>query len=311
MAASIAPSNSRGMSWRKPVPAFIPSPPASRPTSDDLFIPSSIASGENGSKRPTARVSQDGPPPVPDNWRTIIGNATQDLKRDSNHSQRGAGIVISEPEPVYVEISRAASSTMDDFRSHSNRCHYQPKGSFPKIYRPPTPPIPSVRRPKSLAVPSVLQSQPSLVHPYRMIYPDPPSLIMKDSFQTLRHSSAPSLCVSEFTRPPASVTSRPSVQSMTSSDGHTAVSSHAEMGSWYLPDDLQAEWDLGLALGLQNEKKAISRTNGKSELPMHYIPTSKFKKMQKQRSCSGFLWYAMASFGRAITSVFKTMPVDS
>ena len=195
-----------------------------------------------------------------------------------------------------------------------------------QTYRPPTPPIPSARRPKSYAVPSRLESQTSLTRPYRMvslflspplsadyapvvfqIYPDPPSLIMKD--QTLRRCSAPSLCLSESTRLPPSVNTRQSLSS--SSDGHTAVS-FGGMGSWYLPDDLQAEWDLGL----QNEKKAAigsKEANGQTDLPMHYVPASRFRKTTKRRSCSGpgMLWNVMTSFGRGIMSLFYTKPMDT
>ena len=143
------------------------------------------------------------------------------------------------------------------------------------------------------------------------IYPDPPSLIMKDSNQTLRRCSAPSLCLSESTRLPPSVNARPSVRSLSSSsDGHTAVSFYAGTGSWYLPDDLQAEWDLGL----QKEKKTASgskEANGQTDLPMHYVSASRLRKTTKRRSCSGVLWNAMTSFGRGIVSLFDTSPATS
>src|ERR1700761_7645460 len=132
---------------------------------------------------------------------------------------------------------------------------------------------------------------------------------MKDSYQTIRRCSAPSLCLSESTRLPPSVNTRPSVQSLSSSDDHTVVSSHAGIGSWYLPDDLQAEWELGL--GLQNGKKgAFGRkvANGKTDLPMHYIPASKLRKT-KRRSCSGMLWNTMTSFGRGIICLFVSKPM--
>ncbi|KAH9179864.1 hypothetical protein EDB89DRAFT_1923587 [Lactarius sanguifluus] len=301
---ALSPSNSRGMGWRKPVPVFIPSPPVSRPIS----------------KSTAAGSSQHSPPPVPDNWRNVIRNVTHDVQRDSSRFQRGAISVIHEPEPAYVVshlaqsaglgwplndspkgLSRTASSTTDD---HRPRSRWVREASLPRTYRPPTPPIPSARRPKSYAVPSQLESQTSLARPFRMIYPDPPSLIMKDSNQTLRRCSAPSLCLSESTRLPPSVNTRPSVQSLTSSDGHTAVSSHAGTGSWYLPNDLQAEWDLGVALGSQGEKKPATG------LPMHYVPASRLRKTSKRRSCSGMLWSAVTSFGRGIMSLFETKPMD-
>jgi len=302
---AISPSNSRGMGWRKPVPVFIPTPPVSRPTSDTLFTTTSVSAEGHE----TAAGSP--PPPMPDNWRNVIGNVTQDVRRDSSRFQRGAGSVIHKPELAYVgRLSRSASST-DDHHARYARSRFVHDGSLPRTFRPPTPPIPSARRPKSYAVPSRLESQTSLTRPYRMIYPDPPSLIMKDSDQTLRRCSAPSLCMSESTRLPPSVNTRPSVRSSSSSsDSHTAVSFNAGMGSWYLPDDLQAEWDLGL----QNEKKAAmgsKEANGQTGLPMHYVPASRLRKTTKRRSCSGMLWNTMTSFGRGIMSLFDTKPMDT
>ncbi|KAN0131464.1 hypothetical protein V8E53_010841 [Lactarius tabidus] len=306
MTTPISPSNSRGMGWRKPVPVFIPTPPVSRPTSDTMFSTTLVREG-NESKSAAAGSP---PPPMPDNWRNVIGNVTRDVRRDSCRFQRGAGSVFHEPGLVYVgRISRSVSSTADDHHTRSARTRFVLEGSLSKTYRPPTPPIPSVRRPMSFAVPSQLESQPSLTRPYRMIYPDPPSIIMQDSYQTLRHSSAPSLCLSESTRLP-SVIARPSVHSSSSSDDHTAVSSHGGIGSWYLPDDLQAEWDLGL--GLQNGKKGIfgsKEANGQTNLPMHYVPASRLRKT-KRRTCSGMLWNAVTSFGRGVVTLFVSKPMD-
>jgi hypothetical protein len=44
---------------------------------------------------------------------------------------------------------------------------------------------------------------------------------------------------------------------------------------------------------------------GKPELPMHFIPASRLRKTQKERSCTDVLWNAMASAGRAIASFFQ------
>ena len=135
---------------------------------------------------------------------------------------------------------------------------------------------------------------------------------MKSSHQTLRHSPPPSLCMSESTRKPTSINARPSLQSLASS-GHTAVSSHVDIGSWYIPDDLRTEWNLGIVLDRYNEKQMIAvgkEMKGKPELPMHYIPVSRLKK-QKQRSCTDMLWNVIASAGRSIASLFKTDPVES
>lgn len=197
---------------------------------------------------------------------------------------------------------------------------------FLKVYRPPTPPKRSVRRPNSCAVPSMLEVQTSLGSPYRMvryaphmdvswlntpmffqIFPDPPSLHMSNEHRAPRHSPPPSVCLSENTHVPASIRTKPSVQSLMSSEGHTAVSSHADTGSWYIHGYPQAD------VGRQNEKKLAPGTKevgGKSELPMHYIPASRLKKNKKRRSCSDMLWGTIVSAGRGIASVFETDSVE-
>ena len=61
---AIAPSNSRGMAWRKPVPVYVPTPPSSRPTSD-TFTPGPVFSGGDAGKEVSAEGSKDaGLPPV-------------------------------------------------------------------------------------------------------------------------------------------------------------------------------------------------------------------------------------------------------
>jgi len=56
---AMAPSNSRGMGWRKPVPIYVPTPPSSRPTSD-TFTPAPVFSGGGAGKQ----LSAEGLPPV-------------------------------------------------------------------------------------------------------------------------------------------------------------------------------------------------------------------------------------------------------
>ena len=132
--------------------------------------------------------------------------------------------------------------------------------------------------------------------------------------QGLRQSPAPSLSLSESTRRPVSVHTKRSLslQSLNSSEDHTAVSSHADTSSWYLHGYPQAGWDPSQALGQQKKVGPGSKeVGGKSELPMHYIPASRLKKTRKRRSCSDMLWGTIASAGRAIASVFKTDSVDS
>ena len=137
------------------------------------------------------------------------------------------------------------------------------------------------------------------------IFPDPPSLYMNASHRAPRHSPPPSVCLSENTRIQASVRTNPSLQSLTSSEGHTAVSSHGDTGSWYIHGYPRAGLD-------QQNKKITPGSNevgGKSELPMHYIPASKLKK-NKKRSCSDMLWGTIVSAGRGVLCVFETNSVE-
>jgi len=131
------------------------------------------------------------------------------------------------------------------------------------------------------------------------IFPDPPSFYMNTSHRAPRHSPPPSVCLSDNTRIQASVRTNPSLQSLTSSEGHTAVSSHTDTGSWYIHGYPQAK----------KMSPGSNEVDGKSELPMHYIPASKLKK-NKKRSCSDMLWGTMVSAGRGIASVFETNSVE-
>ena len=130
---------------------------------------------------------------------------------------------------------------------------------------------------------------------------------MNTSHRAPRHSPPPSVCLSGDTHIQASVRTNPSLQSLTSSEGHTAVSSHTDTGSWYIHGYPKA------GLDQQNEKKTAPESRevgGKSELPMHYIPASRLRKNKKRRSCSDMLWGTIVSAGRGIASVFRTDSVE-
>lgn len=306
MTTAIAPSNSRGMGWRKPVPVFVPSPPNSRPTSD-TFTPAPAFSGGDAFKQLTAEGPKDGLPPMPDDWPSIVRSFSQDFYHDSSRFRLAVGTTIPERQPVYAELSRTMSSTADYHRPHSSRSHYVQRAALPRIYRPPTPPKRSMRRPNSCAVPSMQEVQSSLGSPYRMIFPDPPSLYMDTSHRARRHSPPPSVCLSENTHIQASVRTKPSLQSLVPSEDHTAVSSHADTDSWYIHGYPQA------GLDQQNGKKIApgsKEVGGKSELPMHYIPASRLKKNKKRRSCSDIVWGTIVSAGRGIACVFEKDSVE-
>ena len=114
---AIAPSNSRGMGWRKPVPVYVPTPPSSRPTSD-TFTPAPGFSGGDAGKQPSAD------PPVspfllthypvvrakseltlfkmPDDWLSIVRSFSQDFYHDSSRFRLAVGTATPERQPVYA-----------------------------------------------------------------------------------------------------------------------------------------------------------------------------------------------------------------
>lgn len=130
--AAIAPSNSRGMGWRKPVPVFVPTPPHSRPTSGGLFTPASAVSGGDTGKQPPAGVPEGGLPPVsplsphpsplvraegeltsfkmPDNWLSIVRSVSQGFYHDSTRFHLTARTTIPETQPVCAVCQRLWSA---------------------------------------------------------------------------------------------------------------------------------------------------------------------------------------------------------
>lgn len=127
---AIAPSNSRGMGWRKPAPVYVPTPPSSRPTSD-TFTPAPAFSGGDAGKQPPAEGPKDGLPPVsplpvsplpvaraesvltpfkmPDDWMSIVRSFSQDFYHDSSRFRLAVGTAIPERQPVYAVCQLCSS----------------------------------------------------------------------------------------------------------------------------------------------------------------------------------------------------------
>jgi hypothetical protein len=124
---AIAPSNSHGMGWRKPVPVYIPTPPTSRPTSDTLFAPAATFSGGDAGNQLPAEGPKDGLPPVsplflhpaspspvarieseltlfkmPEDWLSIVRSVSHDFYHDSSRFRLAVGTAIPERQPVYA-----------------------------------------------------------------------------------------------------------------------------------------------------------------------------------------------------------------
>ncbi|THV08480.1 hypothetical protein K435DRAFT_832946, partial [Dendrothele bispora CBS 962.96] len=111
----------RDMSYRKPVPAYIPSPPSSP------------------SRLPQINTmichSESTLPPLPDNWKDNVRQANE-----------LPGIMLSAPDDTSNDPN---SSKFSDKASISQSSTERPKRGLPQIYRPPTPPLISDKKRKT------------------------------------------------------------------------------------------------------------------------------------------------------------------
>ncbi|EPQ59463.1 hypothetical protein GLOTRDRAFT_91052 [Gloeophyllum trabeum ATCC 11539] len=203
-------SRGKDMSWRKPVPQFIPSPPPSPPPSSPANRP-----------LPLTGTSHEDIPPLPVDWREAIERA---LTKDRWHKSDpmvayGGGWDASvgdvwtrptspTPDPRWefdsTGFTSASASTLDFRRHLADRTNrrisiYQHEersrdglpprphtASTPqreparghkhlhRMYRPPTPPLPTHYRKRRLQDENDHVPVP-LVEPYRTVYPDTPT----------------------------------------------------------------------------------------------------------------------------------------
>ncbi|TFK55972.1 hypothetical protein OE88DRAFT_1804757 [Heliocybe sulcata] len=202
---SDASHNRKSMSWRKPVPKFLPSPPPSPPPPSPAHRFGALAA---------ASASDSDVPPLPADWREAIERA---LTRDQ--WQRGGpmvaygggmnasvGDVWTRPrsptpdprwEPDFTGLSAPSASTLDFRRHlaerdrniyyHEDRSHKalprrpetpQPSCSHKHLhrtYRPPTPPLPTHYKKRRLPDDDAVVPVP-LMEPYRRVYPETPTL---------------------------------------------------------------------------------------------------------------------------------------
>jgi len=128
----------RNMSYRKPVPEYIPSPP-----------PSPLTAQEKSSSE---EYSTEEVPPLPTEWREAIGRAlsssnsaapsptppsdssSEELVLNRHHSICTSNVIIK--RPAYVRSDSACSAaTLSQEEKRQRQLH--------RIYRPPTPPLPT------------------------------------------------------------------------------------------------------------------------------------------------------------------------
>ncbi|TFY66954.1 hypothetical protein EVG20_g4135, partial [Dentipellis fragilis] len=294
MSHPVSPSrSSSAKGWRKPVPQYIPSPPASPPLSETPCI--AAFSPEIGASNLL--------PPLPDDHLNIVRKASLQYSAAEMSEVQGA---MSGPNVLYVPNSSNSNELASPVKPSLSSTLFYPiplpgqeppssaqsparrKASLPQIYRPPTPPLPS-SRPKSYASPRSSTFAPAIRSPYRMIMPDPPSIYMKESTADLhRHSSAFPIPISPA---PSSMMTGPSGMSMSSEK--TAAGSLPRTKSWELPDYLQEE---------------VDRQKQREVLPMFVLPREALAKHKRKRTCSGLVWDSFATAGRAVASAFRKAP---
>ncbi|KAK7060556.1 hypothetical protein VNI00_001322 [Paramarasmius palmivorus] len=182
-----SPSSPRNKSYRKPVPLYVPSPPASpayAPTSP--LPPSPILSVVS---------IRDSIPPLPSDWKHVFHNTAV--------SDSG---VPETPEDVDLELRY-------EFESQVSLQKRSPVSSYPRarevrdvdylrqIFRPPTPPIPTENRKRKLQDGDTVVDQPgatqqSLDHSYR------PELMIVEASVRVRKVERGSEIPLEYPPPP-------------------------------------------------------------------------------------------------------------
>jgi len=150
----------RSMSYRKPVPTYIPSPPSSPRQS--TFPPST---------QPNLGLQV---PPLPPNWREVLDQVGTLPPRPNAESCQSLPTVTGE----YIEqdMTELASSVvsdnitvyrdqmvLSDIRSTSN-VPWTQKRRLQQQYRPPTPPIPSQHKSRQSLLNSDSNSEVTLTH---------------------------------------------------------------------------------------------------------------------------------------------------
>jgi hypothetical protein len=204
------------MSYRKPAPKYIPSPPPSpfsSPTS--TFNRMSISPGS-----PVVEET----PPLPEDWREVIRLAMAANVSTGSVAISTAGVAdiaiplspvldVSRKEQVFPTIVVDRSYSRDSLSPGENPARSPTTGKTRKLhrsYRPPTPPTQAHYKRRRLPDDDSGFSGPMM--PCRMVYPDLPW--QHDSQDAYRMSSMPSLSPS---RRPSESTRRDSFSTLTTS----------------------------------------------------------------------------------------------
>ncbi|KAF9055353.1 hypothetical protein BDZ89DRAFT_1055948, partial [Hymenopellis radicata] len=123
----------RKMTYRKPAPEFVPSPPSSPVVQEPLDVPV---------------TSEEVPPPLPERWRDTIEQATSIHTIDLDGANSKSSFYPAEQSTLYdaqISLLSRGSVSSDSPSAFSQRSPSRgPRKQ--RQYRPPTPPIPAVRR---------------------------------------------------------------------------------------------------------------------------------------------------------------------
>ncbi|KAE9410630.1 hypothetical protein BT96DRAFT_984137 [Gymnopus androsaceus JB14] len=134
-----SPPLRRDKSYRKPVPEYIPSPPAS-PTSAIPNLPRMPSMHEGG-----------GLPPLPGGWQDVLRQAAAAQEKRIDNVQDVSSIDAVRPSRIFLQSVPSVSLPLEDCERSPGPT--SPGGSrrrLPQSYRPPTPPLSSATRKRKL-----------------------------------------------------------------------------------------------------------------------------------------------------------------
>jgi len=298
-AAASPPPRGRDMSWRKPVPAFIPSPPSLPPVLD--------ACSEFDSYRrrlePDPRYSVDIADRVEGPEVGVVQTWENVPHYQASPMYFGTTGTLLPPQLDVEALSSDPSSSGSDRYNHPTHSEpIQPLRRKPAtiLYRPPTPPKSSNKPLANIMIkPNDVPNLSNLRGEYLMKTPE-----------RIPMGGIPS---SSYT--PLSLTPRPSMQSFVSGDT-TILSKNTE--PWFLPHNIQHTWPVyraevdGVKLfeGVQGSPlrtHAVDTALYKGPRgehvtnfnPMHVVCTDGLKR-RKRRKCGAVCWDVLTNVVRKV-----------
>ncbi|KAJ3736275.1 hypothetical protein DFJ43DRAFT_602831 [Lentinula guzmanii] len=153
-----APPIRRDMSYRKPAPEYIPSPPSS-PTTVTPDLPKSQGSSTLG---------QRALPPLPGGWQDVLRQAASAQERQIDAAVKVALSNDATSFSRHPSFVQSAPPMLQEDRENFPSIPTTPNGTkrrLPQTYRPPTPPISSASRKRKLPEESSVENHEYLTVP--------------------------------------------------------------------------------------------------------------------------------------------------